>query len=50
MPPQFQQVQTKPLRRSKDPAEFDVYCAALEWGLVDPIIINDRKERYKDLV
>ncbi|MBY0560125.1 DEAD/DEAH box helicase [Hyphomicrobium sp.] len=44
MPPQPHQVQTKPLRRSKDPAEFDVYCAGLEWGLVDPIIINDRED------
>lgn len=39
-----QQVQTKPLRRSNDPSEYDVYCAGLEWGLVDPIIINDRKD------
>jgi SNF2 family DNA or RNA helicase len=44
MSPQPHQVQTKPLRRSKDPVEFDVYCAGLEWGLVDPIIINDRED------
>jgi superfamily II DNA or RNA helicase len=44
MSQQSQQVLTKPLRRSKDPAEFDVYCAGLEWSLVDPIIINDRKD------
>lgn len=39
-----EQVQTKPLRRSNDPSEYDVYHAGLEWGLVDPIIINDRKD------
>ena len=39
-----QQVQTKPLRQAKQPGEFDVYCAGLEWGLVDPIIINDRND------
>ena len=44
MPSQPHQVQTKPLRRLKNPAEFDVYCAGLEWGLVDPIIINDRQD------
>ena len=44
MPSQPQQVQIKPLRRSNTPAEYEVYCAALEWGLVDPIIINDRSD------
>ena len=39
-----QQVQIKPLRRAKEPGEFDVYRAGLEWGLVDPIIINDRDD------
>jgi superfamily II DNA or RNA helicase len=38
------QVQTKPLRRAKQAGEFDVYRAALEWSLVDPIIINDRED------
>ncbi len=44
MPSQPHQVQTKPLRGLKNPAEFDVYCAGLEWGLVDPIIINNRQD------
>jgi hypothetical protein len=39
-----QQVQIKPLRRAKEPGEFDVYRAGLEWGFVDPIIINDRDD------
>ncbi len=44
MPSSSQEVQTKPLRRAKEPGEFDVYCAGLEWSLVDPIIINDRND------
>jgi hypothetical protein len=39
-----QQVQIRPLRRGNEPGAFDVYCAGLEWGLVDPIIINDRDD------
>jgi hypothetical protein len=35
---------TKLLRRSQAPAEFDLYKAALEWSLVDPIIINSRAD------
>ena len=35
---------TKLLRRSHAPAEFDLYKAALEWSLVDPIIINSRAD------
>ena len=43
---------TKLLRQSHPPAEFDFYKAALEWSLVDPIIINSRadpksKSRWK---
>src|SRR5690606_26181092 len=34
----------KPLRRAKEPGEFDVYRAGLEWRLIDPIIINDRDD------
>jgi len=48
-------VQTRPLRRARDPEEFLLYRAALEWGLVDPVIINDRDDlkseaRWKDRV
>jgi SNF2 family DNA or RNA helicase len=39
-----QQVQVKPLRRAKLAGEFEIYCAGLEWSLVDPIIINDRND------
>lgn len=39
-----QQVQVKSLRRAKRHGEFDLYCAGLEWSLVDPIIINDRND------
>jgi len=35
---------TKLLRRSREPAEFELYKAALEWSLVDPIIINSRED------
>lgn len=37
-------VQTKILRRSKGSDDYGVYRAALEWGLVDPIIINSRED------
>jgi superfamily II DNA or RNA helicase len=48
-------VQTKPLRRARDLDEFLLYRAALEWGLVDPVIINNRDDlkseaRWKDRV
>lgn len=48
-------VQAKPLRRARDADEFALYRAALEWGLIDPVIINDREDlkseqRWKDRV
>src|SRR6478672_12045668 len=36
--------QTKILRRSVLPGEYDVYRAALEWDLTDPIVIETRKD------
>ncbi|MBJ7532728.1 DEAD/DEAH box helicase [Rhodomicrobium vannielii ATCC 17100] len=35
---------TKLLRQSRTPTNFDLYKAALEWSLVDPIIINSRED------
>jgi len=32
--------QTKILRRSADPLEYELYRAALEWDLTDPIVIE----------
>src|SRR5262245_57951589 len=36
--------QTKILRRSSDPDEYNLYRAALEWDLTDPIVIETRKD------
>ena len=36
-------VQTKRLRRQRTPAEYRLYRAALEWGLVDPIVIASER-------
>jgi SNF2 family DNA or RNA helicase len=36
--------QTKILRRSSDQGEYDLYRAALEWDLTDPIVIESRKD------
>jgi superfamily II DNA or RNA helicase len=36
--------QTKILRRSTDPDEYNLYRAALEWDLTDPIVIETRKD------
>jgi superfamily II DNA or RNA helicase len=36
--------QTKILRRSSGPAEYKLYRAALEWDLIDPIVIETRKD------
>jgi len=36
--------QTKILRRSVLPDEYDLYRAALEWDLTDPIVIETRKD------
>ncbi len=43
-------IQTKALSKSKDKEEYDLYKSALEWDLIDPIIIKDRsdiKSEYK---
>jgi superfamily II DNA or RNA helicase len=32
------------LRRETDPGEYDVYRAALEWDLIDPIVIENRAD------
>lgn len=37
-------VQPKILRRERTPAEYDTYRAALEWDLIDPIVIQDRAD------
>jgi superfamily II DNA or RNA helicase len=36
--------QTKTLRRSADPDEYKLYQAALEWDLIDPIVIESSKD------
>lgn len=36
--------QTKILRRQRAPDEYRIYRAALEWGLLDPIVIESRKD------
>jgi SNF2 family DNA or RNA helicase len=36
--------QTNPLRKAKTPEELSIYKAALEWNLVDPIVIENRKD------
>jgi superfamily II DNA or RNA helicase len=44
------QLQTKSLQHAADPAAYKLYRAALEWDLVDPILIEDRedlKSEYK---
>lgn len=38
------QFRNKILRRTADPAEYDLYRAALEWDLVEPIVIEDRED------
>jgi superfamily II DNA or RNA helicase len=37
-------VQTKILRKARTPEEYTVYLAALEWDLVDPIVIENRED------
>lgn len=49
------QFQTKVLRQSKDLDEYSLYQAALEWDLIDPIVIEDRNDlkseyRWRDRV
>ena len=36
-------VQTKRLRRQRTPAEYRLYRAALEWGLIEPIVIASER-------
>jgi hypothetical protein len=37
-------IRDRTLRRERSPDEFDVYRAALEWDLVDPIVIENRDD------
>src|SRR5690242_21305762 len=37
-------LQTKNLRRAPDAAAYQLYRAAQEWDLVDPILIQDRQD------
>src|SRR6267378_1874299 len=37
-------LQTKNLRRASDAAAYQLYRAAQEWDLVDPILIKDRQD------
>ena len=48
-------VRTRPLRRARDAGEWAILRAALEWSLVDPIVIEDRDDlrsrpRWRDRV
>ena len=49
------QVQTKVLRKSEGPEDYALYRTALEWGLLDPIVIDKRDDlkseiRWRDRV
>jgi SNF2 family DNA or RNA helicase len=37
-------VQTKILRKARTPEEYTAYLAALEWDLIDPIVIENRED------
>src|SRR5437870_1728008 len=37
-------LQTKVLRRASDATAYQLYLAAQEWDLIDPILIRDRKD------
>lgn len=37
-------LQTRKLRRSETPAQYNLYKAALEWSLVDPIVIESKED------
>ena len=41
---QIPKLQTKTLRLASDPATYQLYRAAQEWDLVEPILINDRQD------
>lgn len=48
-------LKTRPLQRANNPDEYKLYRAALEWDLIDPIVLEDRKDfksefRWHDLV
>jgi len=48
-------VQVKPLQKARDSGAFDLYAAALEWSLVDPVVVTDRSDlkseaRWRDRV
>ena len=44
MEPPEPQLQTKPLRRALSDNDLQLYRAALEWDLIDPIVIESRKD------
>lgn len=49
------ELQFKPMRAAKVPGDYQVYRAALEWDLTDPIVIESRKDvksaaRWRELV
>ena len=53
--PLISSLQVKSLRRSPTLAAYHLYMAALEWGLTDPILIQDRKDlksesRWRDQI
>lgn len=43
------EVQSKILRRSRGTDDYAIYQAALEWGLVDPIIIDSRDDLKSEI-
>lgn len=51
----YPSIKTKHLRRAKNVDDYLLYKAALEWGLVEPIVIDDRSDirsenKWLDLV
>jgi hypothetical protein len=40
-------LQSKALRRQRTSREYEVYRAALEWDLTDPIVIDSRDDHYR---
>src|SRR5205814_4381420 len=47
--------QTRILRRSQAPGEYRIYRAALEWALIDPVVIESRSDlkserRWRDQI
>lgn len=37
------------LQRAEDPSEYSLYLAALEWGLIEPIVIEGREDLKSEL-